>query len=301
MNSSVSVVIPTHNRKDILEKTLESVLNQTVQPKEIIVVDDASSDGTQEWLNSKYPKITTIRNEVSLGGAGARNVGAGKANSKYIAFLDSDDKWLPNHLESKIKLLETLEADGVFGSFFLVSENERKRIDFTVDYLGGGKLHKALFGGQLFDARTSTFVFEKSKFETIQFDTHLKKHQDWDLAINFDQHFKFVADTNPTVELYIEHGEERMSNKPKHDASFYFIEKNKSILNPDELFFFSLKRIMQSHQFKENRDITKKYLNYITPLKKELSTKHKLMFFLLSNNLINLSYLYKSLKMLKVK
>ena len=104
----VSIVIPTYNRAWLLRKAISSVLNQTYQDFEIIVVDDASSDNTIDVisaLNSK--RIKYIRHEYNKGEAGARNTGLLNTNGQYIAFLDDDDGWLPKKLELQVKKIET--------------------------------------------------------------------------------------------------------------------------------------------------------------------------------------------------
>lgn len=90
----ISVVIPTYNRRGLLEQALESVWAQTCAPAEVIVVDGASDDGTAEWLVSVGDRVTVVRTARTAPGA-ARNAGAAAATSDYVAFLDSDDLWLP--------------------------------------------------------------------------------------------------------------------------------------------------------------------------------------------------------------
>lgn len=95
----ISVVIPTYNRAHILPRALDSVLNQTLQPQEIIVVNDGSTDQTKNVL-SNYPGLLVIEQE-NLGVSSARNSGIEKASGHWIAFLDSDDEWLPDKLEKQ--------------------------------------------------------------------------------------------------------------------------------------------------------------------------------------------------------
>src|SRR5215510_4989137 len=91
----VSVNIPTHNRAEFLRSAITSVLDQTFQDFEIVIIDDASQDHTQEVIASFNDKrIKVMHNQVSKGDAGARNVGIMNSNCKYIAFLDDDDEWL---------------------------------------------------------------------------------------------------------------------------------------------------------------------------------------------------------------
>lgn len=92
--SLFSIIIPTYNRRALLERTLESVRAQTLTDYEIIVVDDGSDDGTAGWLRTLGPQVRCF--EQSRGGPGAaRNLALRHATGEYIAFLDSDDLWFP--------------------------------------------------------------------------------------------------------------------------------------------------------------------------------------------------------------
>ncbi|MFW6120097.1 MAG: FkbM family methyltransferase [Petrotogales bacterium] len=111
----VSVIIPTHNRANLVSRAIQSVLYQTFQNLEIIVVDDASSDNTPdviETLRREDNRVRYIRNEISLGGSGARNVGIQNARGDYISFLDDDDEWLPRKLERQIPLADNYSVVG---------------------------------------------------------------------------------------------------------------------------------------------------------------------------------------------
>ena len=101
----ISVIIPTYNRKNTLPRAVESVLNQTYKPVEIIVVDDGSTDGTKEWFSEMYPLVHYIY-QVNSGVSLARNTGINSARGDWIALLDSDDEWLPDKLELQVKLLQ---------------------------------------------------------------------------------------------------------------------------------------------------------------------------------------------------
>ena len=101
----ISVIIPTYNRRNTLPRAVESVLNQTYKPIEIIVVDDGSTDGTKEMFSEMYPLVHYIY-QVNSGVSSARNTGIKSASGDWIALLDSDDEWLPDKLERQVKLLQ---------------------------------------------------------------------------------------------------------------------------------------------------------------------------------------------------
>lgn len=94
----ISVVIGTYNRRHCLGRTVDSALAQTYANHEIIVVDDASTDGTTAWLRTEYPSVTVIKLSRNGGVAAARNRGLEKSSGELVAFLDSDDWWHPDYL-----------------------------------------------------------------------------------------------------------------------------------------------------------------------------------------------------------
>jgi len=99
----ISVIIPTYNRRHVLPRSIESVLAQNEPDFELIVVDDASSDDTQSYLsNLADSRIRVISSERNLGSSGARNLGIEAARADIVAFLDSDDAYLPNRLSAPL-------------------------------------------------------------------------------------------------------------------------------------------------------------------------------------------------------
>ncbi|MGR5474719.1 glycosyltransferase family 2 protein [Vibrio astriarenae] len=125
LNGLVSVVTPAFNSKNVILKCVESVVNQTLSVKEHIIVDDGSVDGTSEYLKQlclQYPHIKVLT-QSNQGAGVARNYAISEAKAKYIAFLDADDCWLPNKLESQIGFMESNEIDFSYGDY------EREYID----------------------------------------------------------------------------------------------------------------------------------------------------------------------------
>ena len=104
----VSVIIPTYNRADLLPRAVNSVLSQTFTDHEIIIVDDCSSDNTQEMIATlPDPRINPIRHDQNRGQSATINTGIANARGEYIAFLDDDDEWLPAKLEGQVPILDS--------------------------------------------------------------------------------------------------------------------------------------------------------------------------------------------------
>lgn len=107
MNELVSIIMPSYNTARFIDKTIESVLKQTYKNWELLIVDDCSTDNTDEIV-SKYDdkRIIYLKNQKNSGAAVSRNKALKNAKGKWIAFLDSDDLWYPTKLEEQINYMK---------------------------------------------------------------------------------------------------------------------------------------------------------------------------------------------------
>ena len=111
MNELVSIVMPSYNTANFIEETVSSVLAQTYENWELLIVDDCSTDDTEEKLRAfSDPRIRIFRNETNSGAAVSRNRALSETKGKWIAFLDSDDLWHPEKLEKQIRFMEEKNA-----------------------------------------------------------------------------------------------------------------------------------------------------------------------------------------------
>lgn len=129
MSSSplVSVIITTYNRKKLLNRSIQSVLNQTYKNIELIVIDDNSSDGTDEFIKTYYPDIIYIKNKCNIDAQKSRNIAITKAKGEFIATLDDDDYWLPEKIEVQMNFIKNYDVVGCLHSF-----NYQPRLYFFV-------------------------------------------------------------------------------------------------------------------------------------------------------------------------
>lgn len=131
--ATVSVIVTTRNQKDLIKKTVDSILRQSYHNYEIIIVDDCSEDGTLEYVSGQYGDLENlmyILNDSVLGAGACKNAGALSANGDYITFLNSGDEWLPEKLNKQIELYEKdgCSGDEVVWSRYAVEENGIKRV-----------------------------------------------------------------------------------------------------------------------------------------------------------------------------
>ena len=176
----ISVVIPTLNRINTLQRALDSVINQTYKAAEIIVVDNGSSDGTLKFLREQYPKIT-ILTENKIGVSSARNKGIKKSINQWIALLDSDDAWHPRKLE-----IQTSMLDSALKEYNLIHTDE---VWFRNNkHINQMKKHKKQ-GGYIFERclslcciSPSSVLFKKNILDKVGlFDESLPVCEDYDM------------------------------------------------------------------------------------------------------------------------
>lgn len=178
MESLVSIILPTYNRGEMLKNTINSVIFQTYANWELIIVDDASNDNTEEIVKKINDKrIRYVRNEKNSGSNYSRNRGAALASGEFLAFIDSDNEWLPEKLEKQVCQFEKKnELDLVFCKV-LVKDGELERIvpnEEIVDY------KEIMIRKNIVD--TSSALMRKNVFERVGgFDEKITRLQDWDL------------------------------------------------------------------------------------------------------------------------
>jgi len=195
-NPAVSVIIPTYNRADFLCSAIQSVLDQTFRDFELIVVDDGSRDNTREAVEGfTDPRIRYVYQE-NKGISGARNTGIRNANATYIAFLDSDDLWLPQLLEVEIPILNTNQDVGLVyaraQSMDWSGEMLKGRIVGAPQRYPDGTLKSLLYGDFVC---TITVVARRESLERAGwFDETLTTSVDWDMWLRMSLvcRFQFV-------------------------------------------------------------------------------------------------------------
>lgn len=192
----VSVIIPTYNRDEILPRAIESVLKQQYDNFEMLIVDDGSDDGTAEIANSyNDDRIKLFSHRVNKGTAAARNTGIGHASGEYIAFLDSDDEWLPHKLTNQISNLSG-GSGGIIGAYSSISDKDRSvRRESTVsdfrenvDVKAGEELLGEILTFQTGLSPGSTLIVERDVVTEIGgFDETFDKKEDLELLVRLLQ------------------------------------------------------------------------------------------------------------------
>jgi len=207
-NPTVSVIIPTYNRAHLVGRAIRSVLNQTYQDFEIIVVDDGSTDNTEEVVKGfNDDRIRYIRHDENRGGAAARNTGIKAAQGEYIAFLDSDDEWLPEKLERQVKAFEKSDSrvGVIYTGSIAVSQNGEATTDYKAPKLRGSILRELLISNQIIGGGSNVMVKRELLKKLGGFDEALPSCQDWDLWLRLASICQFDFVDAPLVRVCV-HG-----------------------------------------------------------------------------------------------
>jgi len=195
MKPTVSIVVPTYNRAHYLGQAIDSILSQTYTDYEIIVIDDGSTDHTAELVKAMSdPRIRYIFQE-NQGISGARNTGVQTARGRYIAFLDSDDVWLPDLLQAAVETLDTDPAIGLVYARAQAFDREGTPLPQKTGAppkFADDPLQSALWGDFV---TTITVVVRRELLERVgPFDETMKGNEDWDMWIRLARvsQFRFV-------------------------------------------------------------------------------------------------------------
>ena len=200
----VSVIIPTYNRARLISRAIQSVLSQSYQNLEIVIVDDGSVDNTEEVIKSfKDTRIVYIRHDNNKGASAARNTGIKASKGKYIAFQDSDDEWFSDKLEQQMKAFEdsSNKVGVVYCGFYRVEAGKEIYIPGDNIAQKDGDIHKVLLKGNFIG--TPAVFIKKECFETVKyFDENMPALEDWELCIELSKYYLFKYIDKPLLRSY---------------------------------------------------------------------------------------------------
>ncbi len=227
---NVSVVIPTFNREKTIIKCIESVINQTYPVMEILVIDDGSTDNTKRLVANFSSDKVFLLYQNHKGAQAARNKGIINAKGDYIAFLDSDDEWLPQMLEESVGRMLDNESNCIIYSDCFVREENRERLWQLPDCEGNSYAFLLKKPGPMFQ---SILVKKELLFKIKLLDEKVPAYQEWDTAIRLARESKFIHIHKPLF-VYCYHDGETISKDCRKDilGYGYIVNKHrKSIIN----------------------------------------------------------------------
>jgi glycosyltransferase involved in cell wall biosynthesis len=186
----VSVILPIFNRVGTIRRCVDSVRAQTLADWELIVTDDASTDDSIAVIEAYGdPRIRILRHERNRGAAAARNTAMREARGECVAWIDSDDEWLPDKLAAQIARLESTLADACGCDYFIVTAGHEHAVHVAPSDDWRRTLHT-----ECRLAAGSTLLVRRACLEKVGLlDEALRSHEDWDWCLRLTQHFRLTV------------------------------------------------------------------------------------------------------------
>ena len=251
-----SVVIPTYNRAQKLHEAVNSITlqekrNEKFSIKEIIIVDDCSEDGTkekvEEYIIPDDIKLVYYRLKNNSGPSCARNIGVKLANSKWIAFQDSDDIWNANKLQIMSSFMEKNPDAEMYSHFYKALLDDNRIVNVEIEKMDS--YFNELSIRNIIGA--PTMIVKKDIFEELGgFDEKLRALEDWDFALRLSYKYKimFVPKVLMTVDLISEGVSSNAGNY--YDARCRIIAKNRAMLLEKGTFKIAVEKLLKDAEKK---------------------------------------------------
>ena len=207
---NISVIIPTYNRAHLLSRAVQSVLNQTMPAHEIIIVDDGSTDNTAELITQRFSQCRYIQ-QPNMGVSAARNSGIESASGEWLAFLDSDDEWLPGKLQAQVDLLHKHPEIRICHTEEIWIRNGKRVNQMKKHAKSGGHIFKNCL--PLCVISPSSVMIHSSLFAEIgTFDEELPACEDYDLWLRICANNPVAFVERPQINKYGGH-DDQLSQK----------------------------------------------------------------------------------------
>ena len=215
----VSVILPSYNRADRILVAVDSVLNQTYDNLELIIVDDASEDETPEVIKSlDDDRVKFIVHETNKGASAARNTALKEAKGKYVAYLDSDNEWELNYLSAMVGAFLILEdADALYSGQIIYSEFDSDPVAVRFASYNKPLIHNRSY------IDLNCFCHKLDVIDKVgNFDESLIKFVDWDLILRISNEFKIYSIPVLLCKYYNHTSETRITTKYNDNTMDYF-------------------------------------------------------------------------------
>ncbi len=223
----MSVIIPTYNREKLILKALDSIFRQTYQDFEVLIIDDASTDQTDRVIRElNHPRVRYFKMDTNGGQCIARNYGIRQAKGEFVAFLDSDDEWLPEKLEKQVALFDSgsKRMGGVYGNSY-TTDAIRGTTQLVETRNHRGDVHEAFLRG-FCPPTPSLFIVKREALERVGgFDEDLLTFVDLDLWMRISEHYDFDYVQDPVIIKYEQIGDQYVNNFKKRYRGYHLFLK----------------------------------------------------------------------------
>ncbi len=197
----ISAIIPTFNRAHLLPRAVDSILSQTLPPHSVIIVDDGSTDGTEKLIKKNYPEIKYLKQD-NLGVSAARNAGITATSCEWLAFLDSDDEWLPEKLARQMEVLNLAPAMKICHSDEIWIRNGKRVNPLKKHSKSGGWMFKKAL--PICCISPSSAMIHRSVFDNVGlFEESLPACEDYDLWLRVTSSYPVLYISE---KLVVKHG-----------------------------------------------------------------------------------------------
>jgi glycosyltransferase involved in cell wall biosynthesis len=246
MNPLISIVVPTYNRANLITRTIESLLNQTEKNYEIIIVDDGSTDNTEEVVTPFLSEKLQYFKKINAERAAARNFGTQKAKGDYINWFDSDDIACPNHIQTAIQLIiDSMQPEWIHLGYSIEIEGESIVKDFNLDY------DQELKNGNLLSCNGVFVRRDIALSNPFNEDRDLSASEDYELWLRLASQYCLEL-SNTITSIIVQHDGRSvlMSNPVKLISRFekfiQYTTENQSICNylGDRIGYFKMKNYL---------------------------------------------------------
>lgn len=230
--SKASVIIPTYDRANLLRRAIQSVLDQTYQDFELVVVDDACTDNTEEIVKRfNDHRVRYIHHAVNKGLSGARNTGIKNSNGEYITFLDDDDEWLPEYLAKVISCVEAKDTSIglVYCSFYRIDPDTKQVLSIRKRQ----KKQRKKGGSIGFPSR---WIVRREIFDKVgMFDEEMNVLEDVEMSFRVLKHYEAMYVSEPLVKLYSTECSLSSDIRSHRRDVEILLDKHSEIMNSEEL------------------------------------------------------------------
>ena len=264
-----SIVIPLYNKELSIANTIQSVLSQTFQDFEIVVVNDGSTDRSAKIIEQMNDPRIRLIHQKNQGVSAARNTGIREAKYEWIAFLDGDDLWEKNHLKEIIKMMSIFPDERVYTTSFIFSNDNNTHSEKTTNHIYKIKNYfKEAFEKPII--WTSVLVFHKSCINKAGgFNTNLTTGEDLDLWHRLSYNYNIIKSNSVTAIYRIEaENRSKSSLNMQKDISYHY-NFNKAKSNDEVKFYrrfiiIKLRGLLSNGQFVDFLKLRNKHRKQIS-------------------------------------
>lgn len=225
MINEISVIIPVYNGEKTIRETIHSVLNQSFTSLEIIAINDGSNDSTLEIIKSIDDSRLQVFSYPNAGLAASRNRGISHATGKFISFIDADDLWTSDKLESQLKALQEHPNAAVAYSWTDYIDTEGKFLKSGRQITACGDVYKQLVLGNFLENGSNPLIRSEALLVVGKFDETLRAAEDWDMWLRLAACYEFVAVPKAQILYRVSVGSMSSNLKTQEAESLKVIER----------------------------------------------------------------------------